>query len=98
MAIVIEEERRASSGAWVAILMWVVFIGALAAGFYYVFVKKPDLIPIATPKGFIDTKTISELPLDPGKVLQSARFQSLTNHVNEGAVGQVWRSNPFLGF
>ena len=98
MAIVIEEEKQRSSGAWAAVLMWLIFLLALAAGFCYVFVKKPDLIPIATPASLKNTTQISELPLDPWKVLQSARFRSLTTHVNLGPVGTTGRSNPFLAF
>jgi hypothetical protein len=98
MAIVIEEEKQSSSGAWVAVLMWVIFIVALAAGFYYVFVKKQELIPIATPAEFKDTEQISKLPLNPSKVLQNPQFQSLKIHVNENPVGITGRANPFLGF
>lgn len=97
MAIVIEEEKQASSGAWVAVLLWMVFIVALAAGFYYVFVKKPDLVPIATPADFKSTEQISKLPLDPGKVTESPQFKSLKIQINETEIGNTGRNNPFLG-
>ena len=98
MAIVIEEEKSRSSGAWVALLMWIVFFVALAAGFYYVFVKKPDLILIPTPTEFRNTEQLSKLELKPGDVLENPEFQNLKNWIKPVDIGTTGRANPFLGF
>lgn len=97
MAIVIEQEKQGGSrGAWIAVVMWLAFIAALAAGFYYVFVKKPDVIPlISAPAEFRNAEQVSKLPLDPGKVVERIN-SSLKNYVTPEAVGQIGRSNPFL--
>lgn len=96
MAIVIEESAQKKGTAILIVALWILFLGGLAAGAYYVFVKQPDLIPVATPGEFKDTEQVSTIQLRPEDVLSNPQFKALKAHITVSPPGDMGRSNPFL--
>ncbi len=96
MAIVVEQEQSGRGGIG-KILVWVVIVLILLIGAYYLFFKRPDVIPsLAAPAGFQQASSLSGVKLDPGTVVQSATFQSLKPQAPEMPSPSTGRSNPFF--
>ena len=96
MAIIIQEERN-TSGV-MSFLAWIVILGIIGGGIYYVFFKKPDLIEVVAPGSFQSTQEISKINLDAGRVVNDPHFQALRSHVTPRTPATPGRANPFLGF
>lgn len=97
MAIVIEEEKG-KTGA-VSVFIWLVIIGIIFAIAYYLFFKKPDLIPlIKVPSNFQSTDQLKNITLQPNDVIENPQFKALQKYINfEVADPRGGRPNPFLG-
>lgn len=98
MAIVIEEEKRTSSVGILSIALWLLLLGGLAAGAYYVFFKSPELIEVAAPSDFKNTEQISKIQLKPEEVLSNQQFKMLRSYVTLPTPVPTGRANPFLSF
>lgn len=96
MAIVIEEEKKSGSGI-VTLFLWVILIGAILAGAYYIFFKQPELLEVAMPADFKNTEQISKIELKPEELLNNAQFKSLKAHIPIPLTPSTGRPNPFLG-
>ena len=95
MAIVIEQERG-GKGGMVKLIVWVAIFLVVLAGAYFLFFKRPDIIPsLAQPEGLKGVNAIANVKLDPDAVVQSAAFQSLRPQVQEMPTPATGRSNPF---
>lgn len=96
MAIVVEQEQtgRVNIGK---ILIWAAILIIILLGAYYLFFKRPDVIPnLAAPAAFQQATSLSGVKLDPGTVVQSATFQSLKPQAPDMPSSTVGRANPFL--
>lgn len=98
MAIVIEEEQRSSSVNIVSLVIWIFALAALGLAAYYLFFKRPELIPITVPQNFKNTEELSNIELRAEDILSNLEFKNLQNHVTPLQPGSVGRSNPLLGF
>ena len=95
MAIVIEEQK--SKSGVIAAFAWIIILGALLAGAYYVFFKKPELIEVAVPANFENSQQIVNL----GKTVSPDIFNSpqfpLQRRITPRTPQTFGRANPFLG-
>ncbi len=101
MAIVVEEDRGSGTGIGsgiVSVLVWLGILGIIAATVYYVFVAQPELVEYAVPANFTNTEQIIRVNIDPGSVLQDARFANLKQYVTLPEEPPFGRTNPFIGF
>ena len=97
MAIVVEEER-ASSGGIITFMMWAVILGVIVSAVYYIFFKKPDIIPnLVTPANFKNTQRLSQIKL-PSDVLDQPAFKSLQQYVTPVFSPNVGKNDPFAPF
>src|SRR5262245_25932560 len=97
MAIVVEEESQ-SNFSIIKILMWLVILGVILAAVYFIFFKRPDIIPgLATPADFKDTEKLSKLRL-PKEILTTTAFLDLKQYVSTVPPEPAGRQNPFLPF
>jgi hypothetical protein len=94
MAIVVEsQQKRGSIGK---LLIWLLLLGVVVFGMYYLFFKRPDVIPSLTaPAAFKQATELSGVKLDPGTVVQSAPFQSLKQQAPQMQQPATGRTNPF---
>lgn len=77
--------------------IWGVMLILLLAGGYYLFFKRPDVIPsLAPPAAFQQANDLKGVKLDPGAVVQSAAFQQLRPQVGDMPTPATGRSNPFF--
>lgn len=98
MAIVIEEERRPNSVGILSVALWLLLLGGIGAGAYYVFFKSPQLIEVAAPTDFKNTEQISKIQLRPEEVLSNQQFKMLRSYVTLPTPVPSGRANPFLSF
>ena len=78
-------------------VIWGVILVVILVGAYYLFFKRPDVIPsLATPAAFQQANDLSGVKLDPGSVVQSTTFQALRPQVADMPVPATGRTNPFL--
>lgn len=95
MAIVVDS-GQGSKGGIVKIVIWLLILGVILFGAYYLFFKRPDVIPsLATPSAFQQASQLSGVKIDPGSVVQSAAFQTLKPQVAEMPAPVTGRANPF---
>lgn len=97
MAIVVEEERRSSVNI-IGVMMWGLVLVAIGLSAYYLFFKRPELIPITVPANFENAESLSNIQLNPEEVLDSPTFKALKTLVNPVKPEGVGKSNPLLGF
>jgi hypothetical protein len=97
MAIIIEEEQQ-NSLSIITILVWAVIIAVAGAATYYLFFKRPDLAAFSTPENFKSTAALSQIDLDPERLLRSPAFEALKRYVPLPDPKNLGRPNPFLGF
>lgn len=96
MAIVVDQENKAGGGLG-KFLIWGVILFIIVIGAYYLFFKRPDVIPnLAAPAAFQQANDLSGVKLDPGAVVQSATFQTLKPSVPDMPTPATGRTNPFL--
>lgn len=96
MALVLEEKKDAAGGL-VSMLIWLVLLIILGSGFYYVFFKNPELVPVSPPPGFEQTQAVANITLDPQAVIKNLESRGFKNQVTVGQASTQGRSNPFLG-
>lgn len=97
MAIVVEEEKRSSLNI-IGVMMWGLVIVAIGLAAYYLFFKRPELIPITVPANFQNAESLSNIQLNPEEVLENSTFKALKTLVNPVKPEGVGKANPFLGF
>lgn len=98
MAIVVESGQN-SKGGMVKIIIWLLILGVAVFGAYYLFFKRPDVIPnLVTPPSFQQANELSGVKIDPGAVVQSPAFQALKPQVPAMPTPSVGRENPFAPF
>lgn len=97
MAIVMDERRTPGSGI-ISVFIWLILLGSVAVGVFYVFVKKPELIPITPPKGFKDAQAVSKIKLEAEPVVSKLNPPHFDSHITVPPARTSGRSNPFLGF
>lgn len=97
MAIVVEEEKKSSVNI-ISLLMWLMVIFAVGLSVYYLFFKRPELIPIKVPENFENAESLSNIQLNPEEVLENPNFKSLKTLVQPVNPQGVGKSNPLLGF
>jgi hypothetical protein len=100
MAIVVEEEGGggSSSSSIIRILMWLVILGIIGATVYYVFFKRPDILPnLTTPAALKGTQELAKLRF-PKEILNSTGFLSLHQYVPVSTLPPSGRTNPFVPF
>lgn len=97
MAIVVEEDRSRTGGL-IVVLVWLVIFGVIAAGTYYVFFKKPELIELKVPATFEDTARLSKITLTPEEIVNNPVFSVLKPYVSLPEPAAVGRENPFAPF
>lgn len=96
MAIVVEQ-ASGGKGGMIKLLIWGLILVVIIIGAYYLFFKRPDVIPnLAAPAAFKQAKDLSAVKLDPGVVVQSAAFQSLRPQAAPQPAPDAGRPNPFL--
>lgn len=95
MAIVVEESKARGAGI-ISFFIWLVFLVLIGMGVYYVFVKKPDLIPVAEPKSFQDAQAISTIKLDSQAIVSKLNPPSFDSHITIMPAQTNGRQNPFL--
>lgn len=95
MAIIVNS-RNSRSGI-VAFLIWLVLILVVVAGAYYVFFKRPELVPISAPPGFEEARRISKIRLNSREVLDNPKFRALRFYITPSQPASFGKSNPFLG-
>lgn len=94
MAIVVDSGRAPRSIG--KLVIWALILGVILFGAYYLFFKRPDVIPnLAAPAGFQQANQLSGIKLDPDAVVQSATFQALKEQAPAQAAPATGRSNPF---
>ena len=94
MAIVVESQQK--KGGIGKLLIWLLLVGVVVFGIYYLFFKRPDVIPnLAAPAAFKQAAELSGVKIDPGAVVQSAPFQALRPQAPEMQVPATGRTNPF---
>lgn len=97
MAIIIEEEK--SRASLVPILIWGVVVAIVIAAIYYLFFKRPELIPLPTPPSLVGIDKLVDIPFDPQEVTQNPAFQVLRQYVPlPSSTPSAGRPNPFLPF
>ncbi len=96
MAILIEEEKRPVN--WLAIFIVIFVMSIIGFGTYYLFFAETPAIEIILPANLQSANQITNIAVDPAKVLTSDAFKSLKPHGQEANVGQTGRANPFLPF
>jgi hypothetical protein len=95
MAIVVEQERS-GKGGMMKLLVWGLILLVILVGAYYLFFKRPDVIPnLAAPAAFKQANELQGVKLDPGAVVQSQTFQSLRPQAPEQPTPVTGRTNPF---
>jgi len=95
MAIVVESSQGSRTSI-VKVIIWLLIIAVLLFGAYYLFFKRPDVIPsLATPTAFKQASELSGVKIDPGAVVQSPAFQALKPQAPVMALPVTGRSNPF---
>lgn len=95
MAIVMEEKKGGGAGI-VSVILWLLILVVVGLGSYYIFFKKPDLIPVPQPTSLRDAQRVSQIRLDPDAVLrdlQPPAFQQFVTRVPSSGAGRL---NPFL--
>ena len=97
MAIVIEEERKSSSGL-ITILIWIVIFGVIAAAVYYIFFTKPQLVEISVPANFENTDQLSKVKLTPEDIINNPDFVALKPYITLPPAEKLGRANPFMPF
>ena len=94
MAIVIESDRAPRSFG--KIIVWLLILGVILFGAYYLFFKRPDVIPnLAAPSGFQEARQLSGIKLDPDAVVQNPAFQALKPQAPDQPTPETGRTNPF---
>jgi|LNFM01.2.fsa_nt_gb hypothetical protein len=94
MAIVVESGQK--KGGITKIIIWLMLLGVVLFGVYYLFFKRPDVIPnLVAPASFQQASELSGVKLDPGAVVQSPAFQDLRPQAPEMPVPAAGRENPF---
>lgn len=96
MAILIEEEKRPVN--WLAIFIVMFILAILGFGTYYLFFAETPAIEIILPATLQSANQITNIAVDPTKVLTSDAFKALKPHAQEANIGQTGRVNPFLPF
>ncbi|MEK7077144.1 MAG: hypothetical protein AAB967_02840 [Patescibacteria group bacterium] len=94
MAIVIEEEQKNKLGM-LSIAGWFVILALIAVGAYYIFFKKPELIPLPLPGSAVE---LSAITLDPSLIVERPDFAGRNGRISPAPPASVGRSNPFIGF
>lgn len=97
MAIVVEEERHSSVNI-IGAMMWGLVLVAIGLSAYYLFFKRPELIPITVPANFENAESLSNIQLNPEEVLDNPTFKALKTLVNPVKPEGVGKTNPLLGF
>ncbi|MEK7212728.1 MAG: hypothetical protein AAB686_03555 [Patescibacteria group bacterium] len=88
-------EKKNGGLGIISVLIWLVLIGVVIGGAYYIFFKKPELISVAPPAEFEDVKQLAAIELDPQAVVEGAKFQALKSHITSKTPERFGRSNPF---
>jgi len=96
MAILVQEEKKGTN--WVTVLSTIIIIGAIFAGAYFLFFKKPELIEVVAPGSLQNVSSISKLTFNPQEVLQSPAFKLLRRYGTAPTPPTPGRSNPFRPF
>lgn len=97
MALVFDE-KKSSASSFVSVLIWLVLLIVIGSGFYYLFFKNPEAVPIPPPAGFAETQAIAKITLDPQAVIQSLESRGFKSQVTVPTAQTLGRQNPFLGF
>lgn len=97
MAIIVEEKRSGMQGL-VNALVWVVILGVVIAGVYYIFFKNPELVEYSTVTSFQNVQQLSKIVIHPDEWNNNPQLQALKQYTTTVAPQNVGRSNPFLGF
>lgn len=96
MAIVIEEEKKSSSLRIGNVLSWVFIVAVLAAAVYYLFFRRPELVPVTAPASLKNAEELSRVNVQPEEVLENERFKILKAWVPPPTTTGAGRGNPFL--
>lgn len=97
MAIVVEDERRSSVNV-LGLTVWIVILLIVGMGVYYLFFKRPEIIPINTPANLENAESLANIDLNPEEVLGDPVFRQLRSEVPPLSPQNVGKTNPFLGF
>lgn len=95
MAIVVEQRRN--HGGIVAFLIWLVLLAIIGGGAYYVFFKRPEVVPVPAPAALEEAKEISKIRFNPQEVLENPKFKALRNYITPSEAKTYGKANPFLG-
>ncbi|MBI4094190.1 MAG: hypothetical protein HY436_00065, partial [Candidatus Liptonbacteria bacterium] len=95
MAIVFDEERENRVGL-PTIFGWLALLIIVGGAVYFIFFRRPDVLPLFTPPELQNAQEIAELNLDPQTVVNDPEFQKRVPHVPAGAPPRTGRQNPFI--
>lgn len=90
------EEKRTSGAGIVGVILWLLILIVIGLGAYYIFFKKPDIIPVPQPKSLKDAQQVSQIKLDSTAVLQDLQPPAFQQFVTRKPAANVGRLNPFL--
>lgn len=97
MAIVVEDQQKEGGGGSVlGLAVWLLVLGLVGAGVYYIAFAKPEFVEVVAPIGFKATEEIAKLNLNADEILADPRFEDLRTHVTLTPTGMFGRENPFL--
>ncbi len=96
MAIMFEEQKNTSG--LISVVTWLILIFVLGVATYYIFVKKPDLVPVTAPSNFENTRGLVSIKLKPEEIVDNPQFKALKAYITVKTAETNGKANPFLGF
>ena len=93
MAILIDEEKRPFP--WFPLLIAAVILVALVAGTYYLFFAAVPGIEVVLPPALKSANAISEIDVEPSRVINSPEFRALRVYTGLPSTGELGKANPF---
>ena len=98
MAIIVEEQSGGRSASIVKLGIWLVLLGVIGAGIYYLFFKQQQLVEYAVPANFQNVAQIAKIEFNPDEVINDPLFLSLKQYIRLEPPAAIGKANPFLGF
>ncbi len=96
MAIVVEEKKNQIPA--MNFLGWIIVLAAVAAGAYFIFFKKPELVEFNSAPSFNNLQQLSNISINPEQLIHDPQFETLKQYITLTPPQNLGRSNPFLGF
>ena len=94
MAIIVPQQQRKTN--WFAILVFVFLLLVILGGGYFLFFAPTPGIEIITPTPLESAEKLSQVKLDPSKIINDPILKTFRQYGTVPSTGNVGRPNPFI--